>query len=253
MFLRKLVIGTAVVAAFGASTAVFAGGDEPGVPVPGTDNSGFYVRAQAGYSWAGSDTTQTLNAVSGGSSNPANPTIQSSDSNNGGFSGRLGLGYDFNQYIALEGGFQTLSPAYREINNVNVVNGPISILSGSQIVKTSLYDADLIAKLTLPLGSFFVYADGGAAYVHTEAQGATLTYTSEFEGVPTDSTPVTVWNSSNDVGYIRPEAGAGLGYNFTPSFGVDVSYSRIFGAGQMNDQNYLADINSGLFGLTYKF
>lgn len=260
MFFKKLLIGTAAVATLGASAAVFAddySGDDnaaataPAVAPTATKNSGFYVTGAAGYSWAGSDNTKTL-ATLPGSNNPANPTIQS-DSKNGGFAGRLGVGYNLDKYFGLETGFDLLSPSYRRINSVNVVNGPISISSGMDTVRTSLYAVDLLGKITLPVGRFFAFVDGGGAYVRAETQGATLNYTGQYTGSAPVSSTVTVWNNKIDKGYFRPEAGAGLGYNLTSSVAVSVSYNRIFGTGDIDNQNYLPSINTAMLGVTYKF
>lgn len=249
MFLRKLVIGSAAVAALGASAVVLADGN---VAVPSAKDSGFYVTGAAGYSWVGSGNSRTLNL----SSIPATPigspaatgsvlpTIQQASNNNGGVAGRLGVGYSLNKYFGLETGFNLYNPTYREINEIN--NG-VFVANGVR-VKTSVYSADLLGKVTLPIGRFFAFVDGGGAYVHTHTQPATYTYQSTL-----GSTPVTVWSNSSTKSYFRPEAGAGLGVNVTSSLAVDVSYSRLFGTGSITSQNYLADINTGLVGLTYKF
>ena len=58
---------------------------------------------------------------------------------------------------------------------------------------------------------------------------------------------------SSSKGYIRLKAGIGVGYNFTQNIGVDVSYSRVFGQGKIDNTNYLPTLNAVTLGLTYRF
>lgn len=254
MFLKKIVVGTAAIAAFGATAAVLADYSNDSAPAanyaPATNNSGFYVTGAAGYSWAAKDSSKVFDLPGVGT--VVDPTVKT-DNNNGGFAGRLGVGYNLNQYFGLETGFDLLSPSYRQIGPVSFVDGPISITSDSARVKTSLFAIDLLGKVTLPFDRFFVFADGGGAYVHAKTQSASLNYVGQIAALPAAVTPEPVWSKSSTKSYFRPEIGAGVGYNLTDALAVDVSYQRIFGDGKITDQNYLASINTTMVGLTYKF
>ena len=144
------------------------------------------------------------------------------------------------------------TPSYREIKSVNYVNGPVVIVSGGQRIKTSLYDVDLLGKVTVPFGQFFAFGDAGAAYVHEKTKAVNVSYVGQF--VPNAPVPsvFSVFNAVNK-GYIRPEMGAGLGYNLTQNLALTVSYQRIFGKGKVNQENFIPNLNTTALGIVYKF
>src|SRR3990167_10365521 len=101
MLVKKLLTLTVVgIASVAATTVVLAGGPEYAVP----SYAGFYIEGNAGYAyrpWQNDVTTlygffNQVGAVSSGSNS------------NGGFTGGADLGYQFNQFVSIEGGWYYL-------------------------------------------------------------------------------------------------------------------------------------------------
>ncbi len=137
-----------------------------------------------------------------------------------GFVARAFWGYQFINYLALEGGFVYFTPA-----TYNIQNGS----SPEQQVK----GVDLLGKGVLPLyWGFNAFAKLGAFIAY---------YTKAGLLAPQP-------NSSHDGAHgftVRPEFGLGLDYAFTPNWHVDLSVNQITKGSQVPKINYYA------FGLSY--
>lgn len=233
--LKKLAMGVAATAAFGLCTGALAGSpDQP-------NNSGIYVRGEAGYGWAASKSDQVI-AFPAGTIAPlgVQPTISTNNKKSHGFTGRVAVGYDFNQYLGVESGFTWFHPAYRTLT---FVGAPAVAGTTTGSTKTSLYAVDLMGKATIPFNNFYAFVEGGAAYVHVKHSALSANFI---------GTPVNFWQSGSK-GFVRPKVGAGIGYNISSNLAVDVSYARIFGKGSITNPNYLPNLNTTTVGLTYKF
>lgn len=93
--------------------------------------------------------------------------------------------------------------------------------------------------------NFNVFGKAGAAYVY---QKATITVSHRARTVP-------VFSESKNK--ILPELAAGIGYDFTPAIGANITYSHVFGSKpsfqDLSTFNNVASVNTVLAGLTYKF
>lgn len=214
------------------STAVFA-----------QDNStadfqfpqGLFISGQINNSWA-HDNTLSLNNIQ---SSGVNASIALK--NDMGIGGGAGLGYAFNRFFAVEAG-------YRHFEDLTAVAKTTNLTPQLEATDdASMNVADLLARVTIPMDRFFIYAKGGAAYAMLKnrndltvtAGGAQFT----FDGVlPAES--VDVW---------RPEAALGVGYALTSHVTAEASYGRIFGLGKLLDAKYVPDVDSLGLGLSYYF
>jgi outer membrane immunogenic protein len=235
--LKKIILGVASVSAMTLAMSAVAGGLDND-PQNQAKNSGFYVTGQAGYNWT--DTNSPFkNTV-------ADKDLAKISNTKNGFVGRIGAGYQFNQYFAVDGGFFYLNPLKYK---VAALEDGKEVYSWTIIQKS--YAFDVRAKAMYPINSqFFAYGFGGLAYVHTSLK-ATVKESGE--------NPINTKLGSN--GYIRPEAGAGLGYKITDNVAITGEYDHIFGnqgksAVKVNKKvqpNGVPDTNAVLVGVQYTF
>lgn len=196
---------------------------------------GLFINGQINDSWAHDNTLAVTNI----DNSNVNASVALKD--NMGIGAGFGLGYAFNRYFALETGYRYLSHLTAVAHTTNVTPQ----LSASD--QASMSVADILMRLTIPMDRFFVYAKGGAAYamltnrnnLSVSAGGTTLT----FNGVLPNAT-VNTW---------RPEAGFGLGYALSSHVTTEVSYSRIFGLGQLLGSKYIPDVSTLGLGVSYYF
>lgn len=140
---------------------------------------------------------------------------------NTGFAFRIYGGAGFNKYAAVEAGLMYLTPSEYNPNVSYQTHEP-------QIRE---YAFDVLARLTLPVQDFGVFAKGGLAVVYKSQSGALDT---NGEGT-----------SGGNV-YARPEIGFGVSYSFS-YITIDVSSSRILGNSDIEEIDFTA------IGLTYQF
>ncbi|PNT86367.1 outer membrane protein [Coxiella burnetii] len=247
--LKKIVIGVTATAAFGIGAGALAGGSVD-QSYNNTSGAGFYVRGEAGYGLVDKKSgTSKVNFT--GVTLTENSHTNTKKSR--GFNGRVAIGYAFNPYFSLESGFTYCHPAYRDVNIAGSALPLFSSVQAEGRQKINLYSIDLMGKATLPIDNFYAFIEGGVAYVHTKFAAFTETGTAVSPLLPPVTSSVAVKVPSSSKGYIRPKAGIGVGYNITQNIGVDVSYSRVFGQGKINNTNYLPNLNAVTLGLTYKF
>jgi len=203
-----------------------------------------------------------------------------------GIGGRVFAGYQFMPYFATELGFTQygktdfsaadLTNSNTFSQNFNPAGAPLSqALLESASNTTTNYSGnvtenaiDLVAKGTLPLYyGFGAYIKAGMAYIEAnryinsnEEPGTTTTYALQPLGagvgfVPPFTTSTTYTNTNNietiyEKTYqaFRPTYGAGIDYTIpTTDFDVDVSWSRVQGAGAIPNADLWA------LGVAYKF
>lgn len=199
---------------------------------------GLYLTGQISNSWANSS-GETLSDIDHSGIN-----VSANIKKDMGIGGRLGLGFAFNRFIALESGYAFLPNFTIQANTTNV--NPQVSASG----KVDMSALDILGRISIPIDKFFVYAKGGAAYVMLDANNQ---ITLNAAGV---STTVSIPIPSNDKSYNtwRPEAVVGVGYAFTPHMTADVSYGRIFGLGSIiKSEHYAPDVDTAALGLSYYF
>ena len=112
--------------------------------------------------------------------------------------------------------------------------------------KYSFYDADVLVTAAMPIGKVFdVYAAAGAAYVYANINGVKPSV---------DKNPA----------WWRPKVAVGADINLLGHYALGVSYSRIFGKGELSDlyngtsapvngKDYLPSIDTISVNFSYKF
>lgn len=135
-----------------------------------------------------------------------------------GFAARAFIGYDFNQYFALENGYVYLPKATVDNFDASISN----------------YAIDLLGKISVPVTSGLrVYAKAGLGYLHSSEN-------SNFF-------------NENTVSHFGPAFGVGAGYEIVPNLALNLSWMRYSGNGDLNDNgNYQPNPDVVLFGLSYK-
>lgn len=233
----KLLATVAAVSTLGMSTLALAEGQAPSTP----DNSGVYVEGQLGYNYFQGDKAYktNINALSG---------VTGTKFNSGHFAGRAAVGYQFNQYVALEA-------AYDYLGNTKYTGTS----QGSNFTaKTDAYAFDLAAKGILPLSMVSdaltnanIFAKAGAALVGTKSN------------VTSGSARVSGMAKRNYK--VAPELGGGFGYNLDNGIGLDVSYMHIFGRNKVQTtggnaifganaaDGFVPSSNLILAGVSYRF
>lgn len=137
-----------------------------------------------------------------------------------GFGTRVFWGYQFINYLGLEGGFAYFTPATYNIQDGNSPEWRVEVV-------------DILGKGVLPLYwgiNFFVKA--GAA-IAAYKQGGLLA-----------PNPTSSHDGANGI-TVRPEFGVGIDYAFTPNWHVDLSATQITKGSQVPKISYYA------IGLSY--
>lgn len=192
-----------------------------------TTNNGFYVGGQFGYA-GNNSSASSLNAVSVpvvvGSTqyNLMGPAKTTVDNDNIG--GRAYIGYQFNRFLSLEGGYTQYSDTV--LNNVYGVRGQ----------DQSLFEGALdgVVKGSFPITKrVSIYAKGGAAYVFTQNlpdyKPTALTLANAPNLLDVDT---------NNIYEFRPTYGAGVNVDITQRLSADVSWSQIVGGDNVPTTNF---------------
>lgn len=225
MSVNKIVTLTvAGIASVGAMTAALAGGVEYVTP----SYAGFYIEANLGYAYRPwqDEVTNTLGAF--------NSVLTFNSNANGGFTAGADLGYQFNQFVSIEGGWYYLPKVSATVNSDSSLsdNSSVSISSGL---------AYAAFKGTAPVyNNTYIFGKLGAAYTYNNSTQNLST--SDGNGMTTQSN---YWN---------PMLAAGIQYYFTPSWSVNVQYAYIPGY-QLSSSSRFTAPESQLItaGLGYKF
>lgn len=197
-----------------SAQSALAGGPDQTMPVPVT-YSGTYIEGEVGYGLRNWNDVQDF---TGG---------VSTENASGGFSGGFDIGYQFNEFISLEGGWLYL-PQFKES------------LAGNSDTFTS-WAAYGGFKFTVPLiQDLFIFAKIAGAYNQT-SPGSNLVTTG---GV----------NYSGDNDYWTPLFGFGLQYYFNQNVSINAEYVHIPGEDQpLASEGHTPDSNIFLAGVGYKF
>jgi opacity protein-like surface antigen len=179
--------------------------------------SGFYVGAQAGYAYLHypkSWLTDDPNFISVGSVD------------NKGFASRVHVGYDFNQYFAMEMGYIYLP---------RIKFNDITISGGSGINESFRQSViDFLAKGTLPLnGGFDLYGKAGIASVNRDDLEAT-------------AGGVTVKSNVKDTKTVAA-LGVGMDYRLINNLVADLGYMHYFNSGDLEATDFIG------LGIAYRF
>ena len=150
--------------------------------------------------------------------------ITSANIDNHVFGARGYAGYQFNEYLALEGGyFKPRNTRYTNINNGTVPNGDVSE-----------YAVDLSGKVFLPMAAYIhlsPYFKLGIAYLNATSHGGITR------------------NGANDFGYSwHPVLGAGIGYDIFDNITMDLSWTTI-----TRRNSSVPRIDMLFLGFTYHF
>lgn len=143
---------------------------------------------------------------------------------------RLQLGYRFNDYLAMEGGYIDLGKAkYRAGYTGGGASG--SLQAGGP---------DILALAMVPVGSrFSLYGEAGAIDAKIKSE---LSATG----------PGAAASGSDNRSRVRPIFGLGALYNFTDAMRLRVGYERI---NNLGDRNLLGSMDMNVYsaGLSYRF
>lgn len=174
---------------------------------------GLYIGAEAGYA----DVDYGVNTKS---DNTHKVTTHDDD-----LGGRAYIGFNFNPYLALEGGYSYLPDNKYKVTDL--VTGTVN----KSAIQTAMWD--IVGKFSLPLDNMpsTLYAKAGAGYVNSDLK-------LDGRKVHTDDN----W---------LPIAGVGANYKLNCNLGVDISYTHAFGSN--SSHNLEPDIDFAAIGLTYNF
>ncbi|WP_457766538.1 outer membrane beta-barrel protein [Coxiella burnetii] len=229
MSVKKLVtLATLTMASVGVTSAALAGGPDY---VPAPSYAGVYLEGNLGYAyrpWRKDATTVV------GLAKQAR-LLGSSSRGNGGFTFGADLGYQFNQYFAVEGGWFYLPKV--KFTTTDVVNG---LAAGTYTVKSGMAYAAL--KGMAPVyENTYVFGKLGVAYTYNRANA----------GLPTNKIPATFGSRSR---FWNPLFAAGVQYYFTPNWSVNAQYTFVPGYRNASSKRFVAPVTH-LFtvGLGYKF
>lgn len=187
---------------------------------------GVYVTGQLGYANTHMAAKDKANDV------PANFKL-----GNNGLAGRLAVGYQFNQNLAVELGYLQLSKGKANVPNIT------PYIPEKYSLKQSV--ADIAGKAILPLSNNFnVYGKLGLAYVSTSIS-------SKYPGG--ELGPAFEKNKNDEFSIAKhkwaPEAAIGMSYDITSNVSVDTSWTHIQPFGNKRPGN----IDFVAVGIGYNF
>lgn len=160
------------------------------------------------------NSTSNTTKVSG----PAKPSID-----NDGFAGRAYVGYNFNRFFAIEGGYTQYADT--KISNIFGVSGDDQNLSEGAI--------DTVARLNIPLSKrFSLYGKGGAAFVMTNQ-------ITDAYAVPVGSAYQFHYEKTS-LDRVRPTYGVGLDMDITRYLSTDISFARVVGGNGISTSDLMA-------------
>lgn len=189
---------------------------------------GPYITGQLGYA----DTHMSGRTEFGDKINGLSITEQSSNNlSNNGLAGRLAVGYQFNQNLAVELGYLQLRSKKTDL--ILQKDEDTSITAAA--AKLSQNAIDLAAKGILPLASNLnAYGKLGVAYVSTTGKV-------NVAGKDSVSGTERKW---------APEAAVGVSYDITPNMSLDTSWTHIQAVGNKSN---LGNIDFVAVGVGYNF
>lgn len=204
---------------------------------------GVYVTGQVGYvnSHLGSKTILS-DILPTAIFNEIHPDDENKNLSNNGLSGRIALGYQFNQNFAVEAGYLQMGESKVNLGALHDIVHAGTVSSGS--VKLQQNAIDLVGKGIIPVSNNVnVYGKLGIAYVTTNVQ----------VGLDTPGEPSINVDLNNNANVAKhkwaPEAAIGVSYDITPNVSVDTSWTHI----QPLGNNKPGNIDFVAVGLGYNF
>ena len=165
-----------------------------------------------------------------------------SDSKDTGFAGRVYAGYDFNKYLAIEGGWTYLPKA--KVHTTFI----IPPMTASESFKIKQYAFDLVGKITAPLGDgLAVYAKGGVNYFRSKMGDIHISGTT-----PLGASSTTTVTGKAKFDHWGPVVGFGASYEIMPNLLAHVDWMRFSGDGKFFG-DYQPNPDVIMAGLSYKF
>ena len=231
MLAKKLVtLATLGMASVGVTSTAFAGGPDY-VSTPGY--AGIYLEGNLGYTyrpWRKDVTTFLGNLKQFG-------VLKSSSRGDGGSIFGADVGYQFNQYFALEGGLYYLPEvkftAVRELSKPPV--SPVSFTIKSGTAYAALKGMAPIYENT------YVFGKLGVAYTYNQANPPLLAISK-------------VLRPASHSNYWNPLFASGVQYYFTPDWSVNAQYTFVPGYRNASSSRFVAPVtNLFTVGVGYKF
>lgn len=187
-----------------------------GTSIAHATGAGFYMGGQIGRS--------NLNNTNRDIATSTTPPIVNASPGNTGIGQRIFMGYYMSSYFGYEGGFTHYAPS--------IYNPSVSANNGSPNIRENGFDFVVKGMYPIKDSGVDVFAKGGVAMIKTSLAGSIA----EGEGTTSGSNL-----------YIRPTATVGVGYDFTPNWVFDLSYSRVFKGGAFQNADFIS------FGISYHF
>lgn len=242
---NKLVITTLLAATgLGLSTLSLA---EASSTDAHAAHKGFYVGGQLGYVNSSIDNDIKNNTTAINQMDDDDLTLTTKLNH---IAGRLYVGYQFNPYLALEGGY-----TYLGNDKTTLAVAPTALdASGSLSQKLTTQAFDLAAKGILPLS---VISDSlSNASLFAKVGVASVIYSVDTKGTITNSTDPDSQEQYTDFGVVStsrvlPEFGGGAEYVLDNGLGFDVSYMRL--QGHKNSSETIPSQNTLMGGVSYHF
>ncbi|QTS83837.1 outer membrane protein [Coxiella endosymbiont of Amblyomma nuttalli] len=230
MSVKKLVtLATAGIASVGVTSAALAGGSDY---VPAPSYAGIYVEGNSGYTYR--PWLKDASTIVGFAKQTA--VLGNASRGNGGFTFGGDLGYQFNQYFAIESGWYYL-PKLKFTTDVKIS----PLVAGTYDVKSGIaYGA---FKGMAPIyANTYVFGKLGVAYTYNRSSAA----------LPTLKAPFNVASRSN---FWNPLFSAGVQYHFTSNWSVNAQYTFVPGYRGASSNRFSTVPATNLFtvGLGYKF
>jgi opacity protein-like surface antigen len=196
--------------------------------------SGFYIGGQAGKSYA-QNKKQTVQVGDPDDLEPLGTETLSPD--NTGVGERIFVGFNLNEYFALEGGFTHYAPS------VYTVPAEPELTIGNPVGKPAIAQNgfDFVGKGILPIwtSGFNVFGKAGVAFIRQSKAGTfTTTYNEDQDALVQTSGTTT---------YVRPTAGIGVGYDLTQNWVIDLTEAHVFGGGGLQSLDLIS------IGISYHF
>ena len=230
MSVKKVITMSAVGLAAVGSVAAFAGGPDDVAP---PTYAGVYIEGNAGYAardWQndGSTVYGVFHTVG---------LVTSKSALKGGFTCGVDLGYQFNEYFSVEGGWFYLPKSKASLGGTvgRAVFAPVAASISSGLAYGAL-------KMTVPVYfNTYLFGKLGAGYTYNKVKGATFPSTNFAGGV----TRSNFWN---------PLWAAGAQYYFNPNLSINFQYTSVAGYHKSSGKNFFVP-SANLFtvGLGYKF
>lgn len=208
-----------------------------------TSPHGFYVEGNVGYAY---HPWQNDRATTVGLENQLGVLTNLSNIN-GGFTGGIDLGYQFNRFIAAEGGWYYLPRAsYNRITTVTLPVGQTTFIlpEGLQVNINSGF-AYLAAKGTIPVcDQLDAFGKLGVAYAYNNAN----------VNVPASLVNSPTVHTVDHSNFWNPLFGFGLQYTMLNNVTFNVQYNYIPGYTAASADHFIAPpIQTATFGFGYKF